>query len=462
MKNKSRLFIILLSLTAMLILVSSCAFQSEEDKEKRAVAEDLDRIERVIKDSNETSVVGELKIECYIDDEYNNIVSKQESYTSQAPYSHQYTESLGILVNDKFSEKILQSGYKDGKMYSYCKEGTVSDGFYSPISANDYKQYYESVTQDIIIDSENIQIELYEKSENGISIKYRVTGNQEIIKLQNIYFANIGILISDTHKIRAIDFEIQADKDYNLLSYKISLDFLRVAKTEKRFTPIATFELKEIEYSDSAKYDVDFKYYNECDDLRPYEIAKNDLYCMIGNESGKFKNTTVIEQKAKYQEMKSDSTQELSFVHLDSGFSYQKMQTDELGIGLINKGKSTKTAYNYVNKILTSYYEDAAEKTTNYESDKPAYLTVIAKITPVELTLEGLSSIKAVDGKEGVYELYYDEPRYDIDATSDVIEDYAKIIITIADSKLVKLEYKLFLELKGEQTYEANIVCEYY
>ena len=457
MKKSVKIVGIIIGLLTFVVCLSSCALFNNY-KEDSKISKALEKISEKIENAKELSLEQELEIECYVEGDYTNIHSSVKSYkVDMDDYCYQSTVKTGVFVNNILTTVTQKSGYQNGKMYYSYEDSKGEVGLFSQINENEYKKHKNLFQDKILIDSDNIEIKEFEETSDYVKIKIKVVGENELWKIQKLNFVDIGSMLSATHRVIGATFEIEADGDYNLKSYTVSLDFEKIAETEKDFEPVAVFKSKSIDYSNKLEQSIDFDTYKESADLRAYEIAQNTLYNMIIADSGSFTNRTKTEYKAKYNSSMSDTSYEISFENSENGFSYTAKQTNSSPF----PSQTTSKTIIYSDKTESVYSDEGTAETTDYENDSVAISFVNSKIAPVSLALNGLSSFKTSEEDDDVFVLYYDEPQYTIDSPSSVESDYAIIKITIVNSKLTKLEYELSVTMKQNATYKATIVCEY-
>ena len=343
------------------------------------------------------------------------------------------------------------SGYVDGTMFSYSKEGNNETKIKSPISLEDYgafREYQNAGVPTVAVGEGMSEINTCKQNDDGTWTAtyegFTVEGMVPFLYM----LRGVDYLVTSEHDIADVRLTMNADEKLYPTSMKI--EFIFEAKTETATaTPVVTMENRYHGWNNTTLSETyDLSDFTEVDDLRAVDVFTTALLERCTAESGDFTvkvdttatgsgydNHVVNEQKISFR---SEGGYRFTYEYDEDGYDYK--------IGYSDGNMSIRV------------YEDGEKvhSETMDMTDAEARGTVSQLADPEGITSQSISDVEILDAEAGVvrftlseaFENSYKE-QYEMSGISmTAFKGYCEA--TLADGILTEYRYHMEMTLRIE------------
>lgn len=289
------------------------------------------------------------------------------------------------------------SGYVDGMMFRYSKEGNNETALKSPISLEDYGSFrqYQNASAPLIAVGEGISETMTcKQNEDGTWTATYEDFTAEGLKPFLYMLRGIDYVVTAEHDIVDVRLTLNADEKLYLTSLK--MEFVFEAKTETSTpTPVVTMENKYHGWNNTTLSEpYDLSSFTEVADLRAVDVFTSALMDRASADSGAFdvkvvtkangsgyNNTVTNKQKVTFS---SEGGYRFNYEYDEDGYDYK--------IGYMD-GNMTVRVYEDGEKV----HSETVDMT-----ESEARATVSQLMDPEGITAQSISGVEIIDAEKGI------------------------------------------------------------
>ena len=351
------------------------------------------------------------------------------------------------------------SGYIDGMMFSYSKEGKNETKLKSPLSATDYAAFRNYLNGDaplVMVEEGVCDTVTCKKNEDGTwTATYEGFTEEGMIPFLYM-LRGIDYMVTAEHSIADVRMTINADAKLNLTSSRIEFIFEAKSKTSTP-TPVVYMENKYNGWNNTTLSDpYDLSDFTEVDDLRAVDVFLEALLERECAESGAFDVKVVTTAKGSGYDDTVINRQKISFSS-EGGYRFDYEYDQD--------GYDYKTSY-ADGEISVKVYEDG-KKVHSVEqemTDEEARMTVAQLVDPENISSQSIGNVEIVDAEKGVvrftlsdsFENAYKEDYELSGMTLTAFKGYCEA--TLAEGVLTEYRYHMEMTIRIEgQTVKTTV-----
>lgn len=351
------------------------------------------------------------------------------------------------------------SGYTDGMMFKYSKEGKNETKLKAPISLEDYsafRQYQNGGAPTVAVGEGVCETMTCKENQDGTWTATYEGFTEEGMKPFLYMLRGVEYMVTAEHAIADVRMTLTADEKLYLTSSKIEFIF-EENPTSKAPLPVVTMENKYRGWNDtalSAAYDLSG--FTEVEDLRAIDVFTEALLERSTAESGAFDVKVVTTANSSGHNNTVTNKQKITFSSED-GFSF-KYDYDQDGLDY-------KTAYKD-GEISVKVYEKGKQvhSVEQEMTDAQARATVTQLMDPEGINAQSFCDVQIVDAEGGVvrfalsksFENSYKEQYEMSGMTMTAFEGYCEA--TLAEGVLTEYRYHMEMTLRVDgQTVKTKV-----
>lgn len=492
MKKITKILCIVLTLVMMLSLICSCTDKKDEEKDPtpaEQLMEISDESERVMKffefsDAEmsklksyktvmemklATSYMGyEMSGDCTGSALYAGIGTDSYFELEKMDYNYSF-EDLDMEMTSKMS-----TGYYDGKMFSlYEEDGVVTQKLWSPIAQADYLAYVDEKNDsisDFDFEKDDAQTMSCTKNSDGSwSVRISQVSDDMIEWFCEELFEDMDEMFAP--KVTDLSFEIEANKELQLTSFKIDTVF----EADEDDAPTLSMKYDFSEFDGVSVDAPTLDGYTEVKDLRGLFEIEQALEDVKEADNGKFVlQTTEIAELAG---SKSTNTTKLDGSwRIDETDSLLKYDMDVSGTGyasyddvkLTYDGKTEKLLTTQSGAVTTQYSEALSqEEAREYIDSLLDYCSfqsyMVSDMSVITTNASGVKNVYTLTVSTP-YGDYYDEYISFLEEYGTITSEKMSFKIIVKEGVILSYETTLTFEVTtsyGKMNVSASSVCTY-
>ena len=306
MKRFLKIFSILCILLIAMLAMSSCVMIQEKRLLLMDEASRGEKLYEIAQESLKSKDKCKITIDSYLETALNGLKLSEETQTVIAYID----DKNGLVYQERaagkttygsvLTESLMINGYKDGYMYRVNSLGGTTSRFKSPLSERDYKKHMAGLESNTSfqIDKNGCKSIKVTKNEDGTWCATFSSFTEENILLLLKDIGNVSSIFSPQYEIADIVVSITTDSDFNLKAMNMSFVFekkqeggvAQMSDSDTSPMPVLQTEYK-VEWENDIvvtdDIDIEYKAFNEVDDLRYLDNVKSELYKIKNAEQAK-------------------------------------------------------------------------------------------------------------------------------------------------------------------------------
>ena len=372
-----------------------------------------------------------------------------------------YLEQAKTTVDVVGGGTVIYSdtGYADGMMFSYSKEGNNETKLKSPLEATDYAAFRNYLNDDapfITVNEEVCKTVTCKQNEDGTWTATYEGFTAEGMTPFLYMLRGVDYLVTAEHDIADVRMTVSTNEKLYLTALSIEFVFEARGETDTP-TPVVTMNNTYHGWNNTTLSEsYDLSDFTEVADLRAVDVFTEALLARECAESGAFDVKVVTTAKGAGYDDTVINKQKVSFSS-EGGFRF-KYDYDQ-------DGYDYKTSY-ADGEISVKVYEDG-KKVHSVEqemTDEEARMTVAQLVDPEGITSQSISGVEIVDAEKGVvrftlsdsFENAYKEDYELSGMTLTAFTGYCEA--TLADGVLTEYRYHMEMTLRIEGETVKTIV----
>ena len=351
------------------------------------------------------------------------------------------------------------SGYIDGMMFSYSKEGKNETKLKSPISVDDYAAFrqYQNASAPLVAVGEGLSETMTcQQNEDGTWTATYEGFTEEGMAPFLYMLRGVDYMVTAEHSITDVRMTINADAKLNLTSSRIEFIFEAKSKTSTP-TPVVYMENKYNGWNNTTLSDpYDLSEFTEVDDLRAVDVFLEALLERECAESGAFDVKVVTTAKGSGYDDTVINRQKISFSS-EGGYRFDYEYDKD--------GYDYKIGYRNGNMSVRIYEDgEKVHSETVDMTDAEARGTVAHLVDPENISSEGIGNVEIVDAEQGIvrfelsdaFENAYKEDYELSGMTLTAFNGYCEA--TLAEGILTRYRYHMEMTIRIEgQTVKTTV-----
>lgn len=341
------------------------------------------------------------------------------------------------------------TGYVDGMMFSYSKEGNNETKLKSPVSLEDYSAYnqFRNGKAPLVAVGEGLCETVTCKQNEDGTWTATYEGFTEEGMIPFLYMLRgVDYMLTSEYDIADVRMTMTADEKLYPTSMKMEFIFEAKGKTDSS-APVVTMENLYSGWNDTTLAEAyDLSDFTEVDDLRAVDIFTDALLERSYEPSGSFDVKVVTTAKGAGYDDTVINKQKVSFSS-EGGFRF-KYDYDQ-------DGYDYKTSY-ADGEISVKVYEDG-KKVHSVEqemTDEEARMTVAQLMDPEGITSQSICDVEIKDAEAGIvrftlsdaFENSYKEEYEMMGISMTAFSGYCEA--TLADGVLTEYSYHMEMTLR--------------
>ena len=289
------------------------------------------------------------------------------------------------------------SGYTDGMMFSYTKEGKNETKLKSPTTVENYSIFrqFQNASAPLIAVGKGISETMTcKENEDGTwTAVYEGFTEAGMVPFMHM-LRGVDYMVTAEHSIADVRMTIHTDAKLYPISYKIEFIFEENAAAD---SPVPVVTLNNVYHgwnNTTLSGSYDLSDFTEVDDLRAVDVFTDALMERSYQESGAFEVKVVTDAKGGGYDNKVTNKQKVTF-SCEDGFRF-KYDYDQ-------DGYDYKTSY-ADGEISVKVYENG-KKVHSVEqemTDAQARATVAQLMDPESISAQSISDVEIVDAEKGI------------------------------------------------------------
>lgn len=346
------------------------------------------------------------------------------------------------------------TGYVDGMMFSYAKEGGNETKLKSAVSLEDfsaYNQYRNSDAPAVVVDADRAKTVTCKQNEDKTwSATYEGFTAEGLVPFLYM-LRGIDYYLAAEHDVIDVRMTVNADARLYPTGTKIEFIFAENPDTQTA-VPVVTLETTYYGWNSTTPEAYDISSFNEVDDLRAMHIFLDALLDKSYEESGKVDITTVSAVTTDGYDTTQTNKQTLTFD-----------QKDALTFDLITDNEAFLYKMNYSDgeflvRIFDPTNDSLLDTTTEPMTYVEARATIAQLMDPEGLTSRSIKDVEMIDAEAGIcrftlsdaFKNAYKEEYEAAGVTLSAFKGYCEA--TIADGELTSYRFhmEMTLRISGE------------
>ena len=342
------------------------------------------------------------------------------------------------------------TGYADGMMFSYTKEGANETKLKSAVSLEDfstYNRYRNANAPAVVVDADHAKTVTCKKNEDKTwSATYEGFTAEGLLPFLYM-LRGIDYYLTAEHDLVDVRMTVNADAQLYPTGTKIEFIFAENPDTETAI-PVVTMETTYYGWNSTTPEAYDIESFNEVDDLRAMHIFLDALLDKSYEESGRVDITAVSTVTTDSYDTTQTNKQTLTFD-----------QKDELTFVLISENEAFLYNMNYSDgefcvRIYDPTDNSLLDTTTEPMTYVEARATVAQLMDSEGLTSRSIKGVEIVDAEAGIcrfalsdaFKNAYKEEYEAMGVTLSTFKGYCEA--TIADGELTSYRFHMEMTLR--------------
>ena len=289
------------------------------------------------------------------------------------------------------------SGYVDGMMFSYSKEGNNETKLKSPLEATDYAAFRSYLNGDaplvVVADGVCETVTCKENEDGTWTATYEGFTDEGMIPFLYM-LRGVDYMLTSEYHIADVRMTMTADEKLYLTSMKMEFIFEAKGKTDSP-APVVTMENLYSGWNETTLAEAyDLSDFTEVDDLRAVDVFTDALLARGYESSGSFEVDVVSTAKGGGYDNTQKNHESVSFSE-EGGYRFSYDYNAD--------GYDYKISYSN-GSLSVRVYEDGEKVHSEVDemTDADARATVAQLMDPENISAQSISDVEIMDAEAGV------------------------------------------------------------